>query len=107
MLGALTYFTVKVFPLLTRKINPVYAAKVVEESQPSIKNSLINYILLRRSKNKVSRSVVNAIGSGIDGPSNNYAGVKVIKDGQEKAFVKCTSAVTGDLEDLEKRLAKE
>ena len=50
--------------------------------------------------------VVYAIGSGIDGPSNNYAGVKVIKGDEELAFVQCTGEVTENLAGLAPKLTE-
>ena len=35
-------------PLFIHRINPVYAARAIERSKPSLKNSLINFLLLRR-----------------------------------------------------------
>ena len=48
--------------------------------------------------------VVHAIGSGIDGPANNYAGVKVLKGEEELAFVQCTGEVTEQLASLQEKL---
>ena len=31
-----------------RKINPVFVARTIEQSTPSLKNTLINFLLLRR-----------------------------------------------------------
>lgn len=45
----------------------------------------------------VTYRVVHAVGSGIDGDSNNYAGVKVEKGDKELAFVRCVgSTATGE-----------
>ena len=38
----------RLLPLLIHRINPVYAARAIESGTPSLKNSLINYLLLRR-----------------------------------------------------------
>jgi hypothetical protein len=40
--------------------------------------------------------VVSAAGSGIDGPANNYMGVKVNRGGKELAFVQCTDGGEAD-----------
>ncbi|MGL4593277.1 MAG: hypothetical protein ACRCUY_00955 [Thermoguttaceae bacterium] len=39
-----------ILPLLFHTINPVYAAKELEQNAPAIKNTLINWLLLRREK---------------------------------------------------------
>ncbi len=49
------------WPLLRQSINPVYAAQAIEQSSPSLKNSLLNLILLRNRKRLMSRQVLQAI----------------------------------------------
>ena len=61
--GGLVYFSLNIVPLLIRKINPIYAAKVVESAQPDLNNSLINYLLLRKQDTKVSKRVVEIVGT--------------------------------------------
>jgi len=41
--------------------------------------------------------LVDASGSGIDGPANNYQGVKVFQAQEELAFVACTTETTSEL----------
>lgn len=48
LIGAAIYATAIVLPLVIRRINPAYAAKVVESGQDSMKNSLINYVCCGR-----------------------------------------------------------
>ncbi len=55
--GCLGYFAWRTVPLLIYKINPQFAAKLIEQSQPGIKNSLLNYLLLRNEKQALNRSV--------------------------------------------------
>ncbi len=45
--GVLTYCWYSLLPLCIRRINPVYAAHAIERSKPTLKNSLINFLLLR------------------------------------------------------------
>lgn len=45
--GTATYCARVIGPLLWRRVNPVYAARVIEESQPTLKNSLINFLMFR------------------------------------------------------------
>ena len=50
-----------VLPLLLRKINPQYAARMIEKSKPRFKNSLLNYLWVKASGQDVNRSVAGAI----------------------------------------------
>ena len=61
--GGIVYFALNIVPLLIRKINPIYAAKVVESAQPELNNNLINYLLLRKQETKVSKRVVDIVGT--------------------------------------------
>ncbi|MDR1962804.1 MAG: hypothetical protein LBQ50_03395, partial [Planctomycetaceae bacterium] len=40
----------RIVPLFLYPINPVYAANLLEESSPSLKNSIVNWILLRKER---------------------------------------------------------
>ncbi len=51
------------WPLLSQPINPVFAANAIEQSSPSLKNSLLNLLLLRGHKREMSRQVYQAIES--------------------------------------------
>ncbi|HEX3659387.1 MAG TPA: hypothetical protein VHV55_26605 [Pirellulales bacterium] len=42
-----------VVPLLMRRVNPLYAARAIEQSRPALKNSLINLLLLRGRANEL------------------------------------------------------
>ncbi|MDR2754622.1 MAG: hypothetical protein LBC20_02855, partial [Planctomycetaceae bacterium] len=44
------YIYRRIVPLLLYPINPVYAASLLEESVPSLKNSIVNWILLRKER---------------------------------------------------------
>lgn len=48
-------------PLVMRKINPQFAAKMIEESKPTFKNSLLNYLALRRKDSNTRRAVLNEV----------------------------------------------
>ena len=61
VIGAVTFFATRVVPALIHSINPVYAAHVIEQSDPSFKNSLVNLLLLRDEKKKVRQSVYSAV----------------------------------------------
>ncbi|HKI21141.1 MAG TPA: hypothetical protein VKA15_24830, partial [Isosphaeraceae bacterium] len=49
-----------VMPLM-RRINAIYAAKTIENADSSFKNSLINYIELRRHRAQLSKTVMATI----------------------------------------------
>ena len=59
--GASAYFAVVLWPLLVRRINPVYAAQAIERSRPSLKNSLINFLLLRSRPGGLPPMVYDAV----------------------------------------------
>lgn len=44
-----------------RSINPLYAAKVIEQGTPTLKNGLVNYLLLRQHRSLVQEPVFRAI----------------------------------------------
>ena len=49
-LGGGWYVFRRILPLFLLPINPVYAAKVLEQDTPTLKNTLVNWILLRRER---------------------------------------------------------
>lgn len=56
------YYTVRVIvPLLLRRVNAVYAALAIEQNLPSLKNSLVNLLLLRNSGNAAPAAVIEAV----------------------------------------------
>ena len=48
--------------LIIRRINPVYAARTIEEGVPGLKNSLTNFLLLRSQRTGVRSVVYDAVG---------------------------------------------
>ncbi len=58
--GAGTYFALRLLPPLMHRVNPVYAASTIEKSQPSLRNSLINFLLLR-GRREVAPPVFRAL----------------------------------------------
>lgn len=56
------WFAVRILPLIIRRINPVYAAMTIEMAEPSLKNSLINFLLLRGRRGEVHEVVYDALG---------------------------------------------
>ncbi len=49
-------------PLLLRQINPVYAARTIEQAVPGLRNSLTNFFLLRSQSLQVPPIVYDAVG---------------------------------------------
>ncbi len=59
--GVLWYSWRYFWPLMSRPINPVYAAHTIEQGSPTLKNSLLNLLLLRSRRRQISRQVYEAI----------------------------------------------
>ena len=61
LLGGVAYHLLaRLLPLLVRKVNPVYAAEAIERGQP-MKNSLINFLLLRKQPQGQSEQMLEAM----------------------------------------------
>lgn len=59
--GSGAYGVLVLGPLLWRRINPAYAARAIEQSEPTLKNSLINFLLFRSDRAGVSADVYSAL----------------------------------------------
>src|SRR6185436_845969 len=59
--GAGYYTIARVGPLVVRRINPVYAAQAIESSKPSLKNSLVNFLLFRQHREDLPEVIYAAI----------------------------------------------
>jgi len=59
--GAGAYFGTQVLPLFMKRINPVYAARQIEQARPTLKNSVINFLLFRQSSTPMHRAVYAAV----------------------------------------------
>lgn len=55
------YFFQAILPLLTHRINPLYAARSIEQGTPALKNSLINFLMFRANQSAVHRVVYEAM----------------------------------------------
>ncbi len=55
------YFVWRLLPMLLGRINPIFAAAAIEQSQPSLKNSLVNFLLLRGRRQEVAPPVYQAM----------------------------------------------
>ena len=56
-----TYFVIKLWPAIAYRINPIFAAETIEKSKPTLKNSLINFLLLRGHEREVVPVVYRAM----------------------------------------------
>jgi hypothetical protein len=62
LVGGVAYYSVtQIAPLFIRRINATYAARAIEESRPSLKNSLINFLMLRGDRSGVREVVFEAL----------------------------------------------
>ncbi|MEO8498657.1 MAG: hypothetical protein ABI614_26650, partial [Planctomycetota bacterium] len=62
LLGATGYYVaVVVVPLMLRQINPVYAARAIEEAEPTLKNSLINFLMFRNDRGSLHQLIFSAM----------------------------------------------
>jgi collagen type III alpha len=61
--GMLAFLALRLGPLLLRRVNPVYAAYTIERNRPGIKNSLINFLLLRSGSERLSERIYEAMES--------------------------------------------
>ena len=66
LLGALLagsgyYIACVLVPLLLRPINPAYAAWTIERSAPTLKNSLINFLLFRSDRTALREAIYRAL----------------------------------------------
>ena len=62
LLGGAAYYAVtRLAPPLLRRINPLYAAHTIEKATPSLKNSLIDFLLLRGNRTAVREAVYEAM----------------------------------------------
>jgi hypothetical protein len=61
--GAGWFIATRLLPLLVRAVNPVYSARAIEEATPTLKNSLLNFLLLQKDHAGVKQSVMHALES--------------------------------------------
>ncbi len=58
---AATFAFLRVIRPVISNVNGLYAAKTIEETDPKFKNSLINYLELRRHRQEIPRSILTAV----------------------------------------------
>ncbi|MDB5352040.1 MAG: hypothetical protein JWN86_3287, partial [Planctomycetota bacterium] len=59
--GATVFSALRIVRPLIGRVNGLYAAKAIEETDPAFKNSLINYLELRKHRSEMSRTIMAAI----------------------------------------------
>ena len=60
-LGGSGYYLFMHIAKAVRKINPIYAARVIEQSTPNLKNSLVNMLMFRPSGTPIHQLVMQAL----------------------------------------------
>jgi hypothetical protein len=61
MLGSVAWLVLAIVPLFLRKINLNYAAQMIEQATPDVKNRILNYSLLRKNDRPVNAAVMDAV----------------------------------------------
>ena len=61
IIGVAYFVCHRIWPLLVRAINPVYAARAIEQGSPSLKNSLINLLFFRERRAGISDAVYRTL----------------------------------------------
>jgi hypothetical protein len=59
--GAAAFACLKLLPLALRRVNPVYAAYTIEQHRPGLKNSLINFLMLRSGSERLPERIYQAM----------------------------------------------
>ena len=61
LFGAAAFAVKRILLPLVGRVNGLYAARTIEESDPAFKNSLISYLDLRRRRNEIPKAALAAI----------------------------------------------
>lgn len=61
VVAAVGFLWIYVAPLLFHSINPLYAAKMIEQGQPTLKNSLLNFMFLSQNNQGTHKAVLDAV----------------------------------------------
>lgn len=59
--GAGAFVALRIVPLFSKRVNAIYAAHSIEQTQPTLKNSLVNFLLLKRHRGELAEPVFDAI----------------------------------------------
>ena len=60
-----------VLPGAFRRINPAYAAQLVERANPKLRNSLLNFVFLREQRDELREPVYRELEASRDGSGAN------------------------------------
>jgi collagen type III alpha len=55
------YVVKHLWPMIVHRVNPVFAAQTIEQSKPSFKNSLINFLLMRGHRRELAPVIYQAL----------------------------------------------
>jgi len=61
LVAAAGFLWIYVAPLLFHSINPMYAARMIEQGQPTLKNSLLNFLFLSQNHQGTHKAVLDAV----------------------------------------------
>ncbi|QDU74675.1 hypothetical protein Pan97_16880 [Bremerella volcania] len=61
VVAAVGFLWIYVAPLLIHSINPLYAAKMIEQGQPKLKNSLLNFLFLSKNHQGTHKAILDAV----------------------------------------------
>jgi hypothetical protein len=59
--GVAAFVLFRLLPLALRRVNPVFAAYTIERHRPGLKNSLINFLLLRSGSDRLPERIYEAM----------------------------------------------
>jgi hypothetical protein len=83
-----------IVPLVIKRINPLYAAHTIERSRPTLKNSLVNFLLFRSDPSSVPQRVLEAIE---EQAATNLVGVQVDSAVDRSRLIKLGYVLVGIL----------
>ena len=61
VLACVAFTVVRMVPPLLQTVNPIYAAHTIEQAEPSLKNSLVNLLLISRQRTAVRPVIYNGL----------------------------------------------
>lgn len=59
--GTVYLAATRLVPLLIRRVNPLFAARMIEQAKPEFKNSLVNCLELEKSADGIPRPILDAV----------------------------------------------
>ena len=95
--AAATFSAFKIVMPLLRRVNGIYAARTIEDADPDFKNSLINYLELRRHRASMSKAIMATLESRA---VTDLTHVEVDNVVNQHRMLKAVYAISGLLRDL-------